>query len=180
MSVWIRVRESTDTALPHAIVREFCDIGSSVFRSPTEDRWKERANAARKVVRGAATRFTVVKVGEQESLAVVARAALQDIKGSSCRRREGSLCDLRCDDHWLSGRSFRVCVCVCVRACVCVFVSLCSGVCVFVCVCVSVCVYVSLCVYCMCVCVCVYNCMCVCGGWWMGWVGGCRCGCRCG
>ena len=124
MYVWIRVCESTDTALPHAILRELCDIGSSVFRSPTEDRWKECANAARKVVRGAATRFTVVKVGEQESLAVVARAALQDIKGSSCRRCEGSLCDLRCDDHWLSGRSFRVCVCVCacVRVCLCVVV----------------------------------------------------------
>ena len=74
------MRESTDTALPHAILREFCDIGSSMFRSPTEERKAKRTKLARKVAKGGAERFTVVKAGEQESFTDVARMALQDIK----------------------------------------------------------------------------------------------------
>ena len=80
MSVWIRVRESTDTALPHAKLREFCDIGSSMLRSPTEERKRDRVATARKAVKGGSARYTVVRVGEQESFSDVARAALQDIK----------------------------------------------------------------------------------------------------
>jgi membrane-bound lytic murein transglycosylase B len=80
MSVWIRVRESSDTALPHAILREFCDIGKSILRSPTEERKQDRVAAARKAVKGGAARYTVVRVGEGDSFPDIARASLQDIK----------------------------------------------------------------------------------------------------